>query len=591
MIEYLFNTKIIVLVSLLFLIVFLYLEIASPIILLGTILVFYSILGVLTPEDILSGLSNQQIAIIAMLLVISYVIKKTGVIEYIFEKLFKKTKSYKLFLLKLGIFTSFFSSFLNNTPIVAMFTSHIQSFAAKKNISVSKLLIPLSYFAILGGTVTLIGTSTNLIINSLYIEKGYTGFSLFEFSIVGIPLVIVGMIYLFFFAEKLLPKNKNIENQFKDNLRNYLVEFKVKKKSNLIGKSIQENRMRNLKNLYLAEIIRNNKSIKSISASEMIYENDLLIFAGDTKNISEINKRFHGLELISNENIKSNINEFDLVEVVIGSNSNLINKKLNETNFRNRYNSTVLGIYRGAEKLSGKLGKVIIKAGDNLLLNINDNFYKNNVDDFYIISKRKEKVKKPNMIESSLIMVGFFTILILSMLNLISLFTGLFVFIGFLVLFKIISVNEIKKALDFNLIAIAVAALAIGKGLINSGVADSLANITVNIFEPLGILGFLIGIYIITNILTEVITNIAAASIVFPVALSIAEVLSLNPTPFVLTVAFAASASFITPFGYQTNLIVYSAGGYKFKDFVRIGLPLSILCLITTVSVLYVVYF
>ncbi len=582
---------IILLAVIVFLIWGLYTEIFHPAAVFLISVAVLVIFGILKPSEALSGFSNEQIATIILLLLISNIIRKTGIINLYFSKILSDKSSEKTFFAKMFLTVSTLSSFLNNTPIVAMLIPYIYDWCKKKNLYPSKFLIPLSYAAILGGTITLIGTSTNLIINGFVVESGMKPFHVFDFAYVGIPTTLIGFLYMFFIGRKLLPVREDIIKSFLQKKKEYLVETVIQENSELIGKSITEAKLRNLKGLFLVEIIRKNKKISPVSPTEVLEKGDILIFAGETESITDLISSKTGLSLPELCFINSQSSKNEIIEVVISNNSSLINKKVRDTDFRAKYDAAILAVHRNGEKLSGKIGEIILKPGDLLLLLTGKDFWKRAEDttDFYIVSKVKEIIN-PDYKKGNFVFFSFILVILLSALKVIPLFTGLLFLLAIFVLFKISSYSEVKKGIDLNLIIIAALSLAIGKAMINTGTADIVANSINFIFSPLGIIGALIGVYLITNILTEFITNIAAASITFPVAVLSAKTFGIDPHAFILAVAYGASASFITPIGYQTNLMVYGVGNYKFKDFVKVGLPLSIIYGTVCIIILYFIF-
>ena len=580
---------IVVLIVLVFLVIGLYKEFFHPAALFLFGVTIFVVFGILTPKEALSGFSNEQIATIILLLLVSNTIQKVGIINFYFSKFLKETLSYKSFLKRMFLSVSTLSAFLNNTPIVALLIPYVYEWSRKRHISPSKLLIPLSFAAILGGTITLIGTSTNLLINGFLLENNLNPFELFDFAYVGIPATLIGFFYIYFLGNKLLPERKDILDSFLEKKKEYLVETVIKKGSPLIGKNIKEANLRNLKGLFLVEVIRKGKKISPVSPSEILEEDDILIFAGQTTSVVDLVSSFKGLSLP--EACIVNEEKVDIVEVVISNNSSLINKKVRDTDFRAKYDAAIIGVHRNGEKLKGKIGEIVLRPGDLLLLVTGKDFWKRVEDttDFYIISKVRE-LYNIDLKKGNLILAGFILIIILSALKIVPLFVGLLTFISVLVISKITTYAEIKKGIDVNLIIIAALSIAIGKAIVSSGMADFLALNLIKLFSPVGVIGALIGVYLLTNILTEFVTNVAAASIAFPVAISTANHLSLDYVPFVLAVAYGASASFLTPIGYQTNLMVYAVGNYRFKDFIIVGLPLSFIYGILCILILKLLY-
>ena len=574
-----------------FIIISLYTEIIGPAFtfLIGVIVLGF--FGILTPKEILSGMANEQIAVIILLLLLGDIIRKTDIIDGLFDKVFRKTKSYRGFLIKMIVVVSGFSAFLNNTPLVAIMMPYVHNWSKRNNIKPSKLLIPLSYAAILGGCATLIGTSTNLIVNGLVTDQlivpGLKPLELFDFTIVGLPMIILGSIYLTLFGNKLLPDRKDVIADFSTKSREYLVEAQIRPNSKLIGKTIEGAGLRNLKGSFLVEITRGEQRLSAVSPSEIMQEEDILVFAGDTGSIAEMINSDTGLALTQiGMFVKKPYTE--VLEIVVSHNSTLITKTVRQTGFRGKYDAAILAVHRNGERIPGKIGAVKLKAGDVLLLLAGDDFAKRSYDthDFYLISKIRE-FRKLKLYKSITLFGGVAAAIFLSAIGVISLFMALMILMIIILLLKIASPKDIPKSIDYNLAIIIVLSLAIGTAMIKTGMADIIANFIISVFKPFGPLGLLFGIFLITNLLASYITNKAAAAIIFPISVTAAINLGLPTTPFILIVAFAAAANFITPIGYQTNLMVYGPGGYSFKDYMKIGLPLTFIYMFTTVAILY----
>jgi len=548
------------------------------------------ITGILTPSEMLNGFANEQIAVIILLLLIGDIIRKSTLIDNLFNKFFKKTYTYKGFLLKLLFPVAGLSSLINNTPIVAIMMPYVRNWARKNNIASSKLLIPLSYAAILGGTATLIGTSTNLVVNGMLSEQnifpGFVSLEIFDFAPVGLSMIVLGGFYIVLFANKLLPDNRDIKEDLTEKPREYIVEVRICSGSDYHNKTIASVNLRNLKGLFLVEIIRNDQTISPVAPHDILLEGDLLIFAGNTETIADM--------VEDNSNIQpSQLGMFarrsktEVVEVFITPNSDLISKSVKESNFRARFDAAILAVHRNGEKLSGKIGDVKLNAGDLLLLVTGDDFKSriNDSSEFFVVDNVRSIEKMPRY-QSILLILGLVSSVLLASLKIVPLFTCLLVFLIALLLFRVASPKDLYKGLNFNLIFIIALSLALGMAMIKTNIAYVLSHALLEVIQPYGIIILLASIFIITNLLASIITNIGAVAIIFPISLSLAEQLGADPKPFVLLVAFASAASFITPIGYQTNLMVYGPGGYKFKDFLRIGWPLSILFMIVTVVIL-----
>jgi di/tricarboxylate transporter len=464
---------------------------------------------------------------------------------------------------------------------------YVHNWGKKNNVSPSRLLIPLSYAAILGGTATLIGTSTNLVVNGMVAEQtvfpDFTSLEIFDFTPVGLSMVLFGGIYLTLFSGRLLPSKKDPIETIKSKSREYIVEVKVTKGSQYHNKTIEDAKLRNQKGLFLVEIIRENRSISPVTPQTVLFEEDFLIFAGNTDTIADLienNKTLQPSQL----GMFSKRDKTELIEVVVTPNSGLIGKTVKNSNFRGRFDAAILAVHRNGEKIRGKIGDVILDPGDLLFLITGEDFKKRTQDsrDFYMLSNIRSIEKMPTS-KSLFIVGGLLVSIVLSSLNIVPLFNSLLVFLVLLLMLKIASPKEVYKAINYNLILIIALSLALGTAMIKTGIAADVSHFFIETLRPYGIISLFIGLFLVTNLLACFITNIGAVAITFPIAISLAAQLGVDPKPFALLIAFAGAASFMTPIGYQTNLMVYGPGGYNFKDFFRIGLPLTILFMIVAV--------
>ncbi len=581
---------ILLLATIVFLLSALYLEWFKPTVSFFIAILVFIFGGILTPSEALNGFANEQLAVIVLLLIISDIFKKSSVVNVLFHRLFGRSENVSSF--KLGMMTvvASFSAFFNNTPLVAMMMPYTNNWAIKNKVAPSKLLIPLSYAAILGGCVTLVGTSTNLIVNGLAIDAGFKSLSIFDFTTVGLPMMVIGIIYLLLFGNKLLPDTRSTKEDGNKGSREFFVETQIKANSKLINQTVESSGFRALKGLYLVEVVRNDLSFSPVAPDFILRQDDALFFAGETKALEEIKEGSLGLTLpkivdrLLGEKSSTN-------EVVVSFNSFLIGQKVKETDFRARFDAAIVAIHRNGERLSGKIGDMELKAGDVLLVFSGSNFIsraKNNRS-FYILSHTEEpeniNVKKVSLVFSALV----FSV-ILSASTSVSLLLCLACVLLLGILLKIMPLNEIRKGLDFDLIILIAFGLAFGKAMMNSGASIYLADGFLLLQNYLSPTLFLMLIFLITNVLAAYITNKAAVAILFPISVSIAIQLGLNPIPFILIVSFGAAANFITPIGYQTNLMVYGSGGYNFKDFMKIGWPLTLIYMVVSSVILGTVY-
>jgi len=586
---------IVVFVVLLFILVSLYKEILGATFTFVIAVSALGFFGILTPREILSGFANEQIFIIILLLLIGDIIRRTGFLEDMFDRIFRSAKTQRGFMGRMMLLIAGFSAFLNNTPLVAIMMPYVNTWSKKNGISPSKLLMPLSFAAILGGCATLIGTSTNLIVSGMAADQNIVedigALNIFEFSYVGVPMIVLGLIFLYFFSDRLLPSKSDVMEDFSRNSREYLVEAQVRPNSPLVGKTIEEAGLRNLKGLFLVEIIRGDHRFKAVSPDVMLEEDDILLFAGDTNTIADMIKSKNGLTLPS-VGMMHRKKKTEVVEIVISQNSSLIGKTVKEVRFRARYDAAVIAVHRNGEKISGKIGEIVLKPGDVLLVFTGEDFFNRtaHTKDFYFISKVRD-FQKVEGYKIAAVFGGLLLAILLSAFHVISLFMGLVVIIIAAFALGLANPKELPKAIDYDLALIIVLSLALGVAMRKSGAAELVADMIVAGFLPFGKIGLLIGIYLITAFLGAYIGNKAAVALVFPISLTMSVNLDLPPMPFILVVSFAAAANFLTPIGYQTNLMVYGPGGYSFKDFFRLGLPLTVLYMIVTVVILSLIYF
>ena len=551
---------------------------ASVGILIAVLLLVIS--GILTPAQSIAGFANPSISIIVMLILITSGLKDNYDIESQFTRIYGKITSYKRFMLYMMSKVALLSSFINNTPIVVLFTPFVVKWGKQRMISPSKLLIPLSYATISGGMLTIIGTSTTLVLRGFMQEFNLPAINPFHLFFLGFAATMVIILFITMIGYRLLPDNLDLIEKFEQNRREYLAENRLSANSPLIGKSVINAGLRNLQGLYLVEIVRREELIYPVSPDEIIQDKDVLIFAGNTENIVEVITTFSGIE-IPVKPLTGNQENLQVVEAVIGANSSLTGKTVKEADFRNRYDAAVVAIHRNGERLSGKIGNIKLKGGDVLLVYAGDDF-NNRVDvykDLYIISRVNKETKQLNQ---KRYLVPLLAVIALGLLFIggIPLFTAILVIFVAMVLLKMISLKTIKRELDFEMVAVLALSIALGQAVIKTGTGQLIGDQLISLFSSFGNTGILFGLMIFTTFLTSLVSNVAAVSIAFPLAYSISSTLGLDGGPYYLAVAFAASAAFLTPIGYQTNLIVFGPGGYKFRDFITIGIPVTLLYLI-----------
>ncbi len=559
-------------------------------------LVIFLMTDIISTNDALAGFSNEGVMTIVVLFIVASAIQKHGVIENLIYKMLGKNKSARTAMIKFTAPVGIASGFLNNTPIVVTLTPIIKNWAIKNGFSPSKLLIPLSYVTIMGGTLTLIGTSTNLIVHGLLLGEGLEGFKFFEFSVVGIAILSVGLIYLATIGYKLLPDTLGAMEQIDSETKEFLAEAYILTDFEQVNQSVIDVTNDTLKGIYIVDIFRDEKRLPEVTAFTRLRVGDRIVFSATLDTIGIV-KQVKGLSIRTGSELTlddlQNKNTV-LVEAVISHNSSLLNRTLKTSNFKSRFNAGVIAIHRNNKRINSKVGEIVLKAGDTLLLLAHNDFIDKNkfTDDFYVVTAVKTPEEFLQNQKQGWFVIGLMGIMIgLVTFGVLSMFKAMLLLVIILFVFKLISIQDVTGAIQFDVILIIASAFGVGKAITNSGLADFLATHLVDIVKPLGILGLLFVIYIITNIFTELITNSAAAVLMFPIALEMAELMNANYLGFIITVTIAASSSFMTPIGYQTNLIVYGPGGYKFSDYIKVGAPLSVLVMSISVSLIYLLWF
>jgi len=565
-----------------FLVFSLYKELFNPSLsfFIATILLLLG--GIITPTELLQGLSNQQIIVIFLLVLVTAGIRVIYGSE-IFGKLFKADLKPKAFLFRMMVAVSSISALLNNTPIVAFMIPYVKDWAERTGNSASKFLIPLSFATILGGMITVIGTSTNLVLNGLVQQYGLPLLQFQDFLYLGIIITLVGWAYLYFVGYNILPKNDSKIDALRQNLKEYIVETEIFFGSTIAGKTVTEAGLRNLQDVFLVEIIRDEKVISPVAPDMELEAGDFLFFSGNTQSIYNLIKEDNGLRIHKQDTIEKE-GQFNFVEAVIPATSDLIGVRIKDSDFRKKYNASIIAIHRNGKQVSGKVGEMQLAGGDFLLLLSGDDQYNNNheKDLFFISVPKKLATKKASWLKW--VGLACFVLLILGITNILPLFTVSLVMLSGLVFLGILNIGEMRKQLDLGLLMVLVCSLAIGVALQKSGTATLIGGGLIGVGKELGPIGVISSLFLVTIFLTSLISNAAAVSIVFPVAMSMAQQMHLPYTPFFVAIAFAASGDFMTPIGYQTNLMVYGPGGYTFKDFVKVGAPFTVLYVVICIS-------
>lgn len=545
--------------------------------------------GIITPKEALSGFANQGMLTVAILFVVAYSAQTAGFMQFFADRAMGDGRGGEgTSLLRMMLPVAALSAFLNNTPIVAMFTPYLKDWAQRNGFAPSKFLIPLSYATIFGGVFTLIGTSTNLVVSGLFQQKHGQNISMFELGLVGLPCGIIGIVYLYFAGRHLLPDNR-IELINAEQGREYLLEVSVPPDSRLLGKTIEAAGLRNLEQLYLVEIVRAGETIAPVKPQDHLHAGDRLIFTGKVDGIAQLQK-ISGLQPAHGHDLRQELlksGNARLVEVVVSPSCPMLGKTIKEGNFRARYDAAVLAVHRHGERLKVKLGNLALKPGDTLLLLAGDDFIKrwNFSREFYLVSKVTDlpRVNRKKSIISFCALLGM---VILSACGILDIFEAAILAMLVLLFTRCITTVEARRSIELNVLIVIASSFGISRALEKTGAAVWLADQIISSVQMWGALGVLAAICLMTTILTEVITNNAAAAVIFPIAMASAQQLHVDPKPFVIAIAISASASFATPIGYQTNMMVYGPGGYRARDYLKVGVPLNILYMIVSIALI-----
>jgi di/tricarboxylate transporter len=562
----------------------------SPALVMGGAVTFLLLFGVIDQESAFLGFANEAPITVAALYILAGAVRITGALEQFTDRVLggpsknnAQNDSWRT-LARILFPSMAASAFIANTPLVAMVAPRILTWARRTGRSASRYLMPLSYAVIFGGCITLIGTSTNLVVSGLLREFGYEPLGIFEFTGAGLPIALAGVTMTVLLAPRLLKDRHGPDESIGDQFRRFTTEMLVEENSPLSGKTVAEAGLRQLEGVFLIEIERENHVVFPVSPDEVLSGGDRLTFSGNVTRILDL-QRLDGLVSAEHHHQQGIEQRTDraFYEVVIGEGSALVGSTLKNVGFRGRYNAVVIAIHRAGEPLQAKLGDIPLRVGDLLLVLGTSEFRSASTEqqDFLVVAPlhgsrplRREKARVVEIMTLGLILIAGTGLLDL-------LETSLIIAIA-LVGLKIITLSEARASVDLEVVVLMATSFGLGIAIRDSGLATQLADIVVEVFHPLGDLGILAGILIATMLMTELLSNNAAAVMMFPIAMAVAGQANLNPRPFAIVILFGATLSFLTPIGYQTNTLVWGMGGYRYGDFARLGAPLSLLTIIVT---------
>jgi len=558
------------------------------------------LLGLVTPEEGIAGFSNSATVTVMAMFVLSAGITRTGVIQVIRDRLLVwggKNPHQQVFVL--GALVGPISAFINNTAVVAIFLPIVEDWCKKQKISPSKLLIPLSYATVLAGMITVVGTSTNILASGISAKLGYGEFSLFQFTALGLVTFLAGLIYLTIFAPKLLPDRKSSTGEFLEDdygSKVYLSEVIITPRSNLIGQTLSQSGLQRKFDFDVLELIRNKVHLPQPLADKVLNAGDILIVHSSREELLKI-KDERGLEIFADVkfqkgDIESTITtgEEKLAEVLILSNSRLIGTTLKDLKFRQRYNATVLAIRRGSELLQGRLGKIPLKFGDLLLVQGPKQSFVGLQTTRELLVLEEKEIESLRQDKGIIALMITLLVIIIAAFDIQPILVTSLVGVVLMVITGCLKPGEVYGSIRWDIIFLLAGLIPLGTAMDNSGTTKWLADNLVAIGGNLSGFWILVFFYLITSVLTEILSNNAAVVLMIPVAVEVAKTLGLNPLAFMYAVTFAASNSYLTPIGYQTNTMVYAPGGYKFLDFTRLGAPLNLILTILTPSLIVLFY-
>jgi di/tricarboxylate transporter len=546
-----------------------------------TVMAVLLISGIITPAEGISGFSNTATITVGAMFIISFALNKTGAVGYLGNltvKLFKI--NFWLALAITMITVGITSGFINNTPVVAVFIPILLMAASENNLSASKLLMPISFASMFGGVCTLIGTSTNILVSSIAVQYGERPFGMFEFAPLGIIFFFVGMLYMMFIGVKLIPDRRGEGDLTKEfEMTDYITDIVLLPEAKSVGKKLAESPLVKELDIDIIEVIRDDHRLYLPPSRTILRANDVLRVRCDVKKIQKLKERV-GIELKPHtkwEDLDFHSEDAMLVEAVIAPNSELEGKTLKSSNFRNKFLATALAIRHRGQLMQAGFADIPLKAGDALLIEIRtDQFERLKVDkNFVLISELGiPKFRKNKMLIAISIVAG---VIVTAAMNILPILVSAIIGATLLIMTRCITLEEAYKAIEWKVIFLLGGILSLGIALEKTGTALLVSNLLISFLGALGPVAIVSAFYLLTSLLTETMSNNATAVLLAPIAIATAVSMNVDPRPFLMAVTFAASASFMTPVGYQTNTMIFGVGQYKFKDFLIVGTPLNII--------------
>ena len=566
-------------------------ELSTPDVVFMAAVTLLMLAGVLTPGEAAAGFGSTTVLIIAALFVLGEGIRRTGVLMYVADLLLGR-KGRRVSLLRLMAPVAALSAFLNNTLIVAMIAPAVIDWCKRNDVAPSRLLMPLSFATILGGVCTLIGTSTNLVIDGFMADRGMAHLRMFELTWVGLPLAIAGILVMALLSGRLLPERRDPVTALGQEKREFIVEMLIEPQSRLVGRTLAAAGLRNLPGLYIIKLERDGAFLGPVSPRERLREGDRLIFAGVAASVVEL-RRFPGLSPAPEAHYDpvAADRRDHLYEAVVSYSSPLVGTTIKDLGFRSRYDAAVIAVHRAGRRIDQKIGEIELRAGDTLMIEADGDFAERwtNSGDFALVSRASAE-PRPKLSKAPHAVAIIAAMVVSVAAGWLAILPAALAAIGLMLATRVLTPTEARRSVRLAILVTIAGALAVGHALEQTGAAARLAAQVVDLAGGLGPRGLLAIATLLAVGLSAVITNVAAAAIIFPVLADAAVLAGYDPRPFAIAVAVGCSASFLTPFGYQTNLMIYGPGGYRFTDFMRLGAPLTVIVVAGVVTLVPLVW-
>ncbi len=565
-------------------------EVAAPDMVLMAAVICLGLVGILTPREVFSGFANPVVAVVGALFIVSAAMRETGALDMTTGRLLAGARDVPGGITRISAPVAILSAFLNNAPIVAMMTPTVIDWAKRHALSPSRFLIPLSYASILGSLNTIIGTSVILTVAGLVVDAGMEPLGFFELLPVAVPITAVGLVYLVTIAWRRIPDRLDPAEALGQRRREYTTTMRVMPDSPLVGSTIEEAGLRNLPGLFVVELDRGERMITPVTPDQGILAGDELVFAGVVSTIVDL-QRIRGLEPVQHEDEDDAAGGpgpgHRLVEAVVSESSPMVGRSVRDLGFRSAYDAAVVAVHRNAERVPGKIGEIVLRPGDALLMQAAPDFVRmqRNNTDFTLISELPES-ERPRHDRAWVALGVLACMVVVVATGIVPISIAAFVAVGALLFTRCITGSQARRSIRWPILIVIAAGLGLATAMQKTGAAAMIANLLVSSVESLGPMGVLAVLYALCIVMAETLQHNAAVAIMFPIAVAAAEQLGVDPRPFVITTAIGSACAFASPVSYQTHLIVYGAGGYRFSDFVRVGLPLDLICGVVAVALI-----